>query len=203
MLTRASLRSVCALAISLTAFAGLGAAPAGAVTTSVTITAIASWQTSGPTASNVSLQVTETRGTTPQLFFFVSQQFCDTVHDQEVFRSFNGAQPASRILFATLPNLSAAVLAVRRVPMTGTEERIDGCSTATSRAGAHVASIGTFNAAIFADWVSTGPKVDGGPGIKTRDGVAFGLVLSRGQLGLGYLGQAQFAQLRSSIVTVP
>ena len=93
MLTRASLRSVCALAISLTAFAGIGAAPAGAVTTSVTITAIASWQTSGPTASNVSLQVTETRGTTPELFFFVSQQFCDTATNQEVFRSFNGRSP--------------------------------------------------------------------------------------------------------------
>ena len=203
MLTRVSLRIVCALAISLTAFAGIGAVPAGAVTTSVTITAIASWQTSGPKASNVSLQVTETRGTTPELFFFVSQQFCDTATNQEVFRSFLGSQPASRILFATLPNLSAAVLAVRRVPMTGTEQRIEGCSTTASRAGAHANSLGSFTASIFADWISTGPKVDGGPGITTRDGVAFGLVLSRGQLGLGYLGRSQFAQLRSSTVTTP
>jgi hypothetical protein len=203
MFTRASLRVVCALTISLTAFSGITASPAGATaTTPVTITAIASWQTSGATASNVSLQVTKSRGTNPVLFFFVSQQFCDTAHNQEVFRSFNGTQPANRILFAVAPDLSGAVLGARRVPMTGTEQRIDGCSTVASRVGAQSTSLGSFSASIFAGWISTGPNVDGGPGITTRDGVAFGLVFSRGPLGLGFLGRSQFAQLRSSTVAV-
>lgn len=199
MLTRARRSLGCALAIALTAFTGFSAAPAGAaVRTPVTFTAIASWQIDGATASNVSLQVTKTDGVTPVLFFFVSQQFCDAPNDQEVFRSFNGSQPAKAVRFVIGPSLGAALLGARRVPMTGTEERVDGCTTAARSAGARSTSLGSFDASILAAWISTGPKVDAAPGITTRDGVAFAFEFSRGPLNLGFLGPSQFAQLRRS-----
>jgi hypothetical protein len=204
MLTRAVRRVVCVVAISLTATAGVAAAPAGAVAkTRVTFTAIAGWQIDGPTASNVSLQVTETGGVAPVLFFFVSQQFCDTANDQEVFRSFNASQPASAVRFDIEPNLSSAVLGARHVPMTGSEQRIDGCTTATSSAGASTTSLGTFEVSILARWTATAPKVDAAPGIRTRDGVALAFELSPGPLDLGFLGQSQFAQLRRTKVPTP
>jgi hypothetical protein len=204
MLTRPFRRVVCVVAISLTATAGVAAAPAGAVVkTRVTFTAIAGRQTDGPTASNVSLQVTETDGDAPVLFFFVSQQFCDTANDEEVFRSFNASQPANAVRFDIEPNLSAAVLGARHVPMTGTEQRIDGCTTAARRTAAHSTSLGSFEVSILAAWTATAPKVDAAPGIRTRDGFALGLELSPGPLDLGFLGQSQFAQLRRSKVPIP
>jgi hypothetical protein len=204
MLPHARARLACAVAISLIVAAGIAASPAGAADkTAETFTAIASWQTGGPTASNVSLQVTETEDATPVLFFFVSQEFCDTAHNQEVFRSFNGAQPASAVLFKVGSNLSGARLGARGIPMTGTEQRIDGCTTGASRTGVAATSLGSFDASILAAWVATAPKVDVQPGIKARDGVASAFEFSRGPLNLGLLGASQFAQLRKSTVPTP
>jgi hypothetical protein len=205
MLTRASQRFGSVLAIALVAVVAVALAPVGAaVKTPVTWTAIASWQTGGATDSNVSLQVTMSEGASPILFFFVSQNFCDTKSNEEVFRSFNGSQPANDALFQFGPHLSAAVLGARQVPMSGSEQRIEGCNPDASRvARAHPTSLGSFKASIFGNWMATGPKLEDAPGIKTRDASAFGFQFSHSKLDLGDLGPSQYAQLRRSTVAIP
>jgi hypothetical protein len=202
MLTRAVCRLGCALAITAIA-AGVSVAPASAkAKTPPTFTAVASWQTGGDAPANVSLQVTRSEGASPVLFFFVSLQFCDAEHDQEVFRSFNGSQPSDDALFAVGPNLGSAVLGARGVPMSGTEQRIDGCTT-DAISGAHPTSLASFKASIFGNWMSTAPKTHDAPGITTRDATAFGFEFSHGPLDLGDLGPSQFASLRKSTVPIP
>jgi hypothetical protein len=148
-----------------------------------------------------------TEGAEPTLFFFVSQQFCDALSDQEVFRSFTGSQPAQQALFAVGAHLADAVLGTRHVPMSGTEQRIDGCTGAATgavpRARVHPRSLASFRASIFGSWTATSPGVEIQPGVRGRDGTAFGVELSGGKLNLGDLGPSDFAQLRKTTSPTP
>jgi hypothetical protein len=203
MLAPAPRRLLVALAVTLVPVVGfVSAPPAGAATKTVSYDAIGSWLIDGPTTSNVSLQVTKTEGADATIFFFVSQQFCDTANNQEVFRSFSGSQPAQRVLFDIGVYLSSAVIGARRVPMSGTEQRIDGCTTGANRA-VHTHSLASFKASIYGSWTATSPGVKIQPGIHGRDGTAYGVELSGGPLNLGDIGASDFAQLRKNRLPTP
>jgi hypothetical protein len=178
---------------------GLAAPPAGASKVN-SFGAFAGWQTDGATPSNISLQVDRTEGADATLFFFVSQEFCDVAANQQVFRSFSGSQPAQQVLFDIGPHLSSAVLGARRVPMSGTEQRIDGCTGTVGSAarshGVHTNSLASFKASIYGSWSATSPGVLIQPGIHGRDATAFGVEISGGPLNLGDLGPTDNAQMR-------
>jgi hypothetical protein len=182
-------------------FGCLAAPPAGAAKVN-TYSAIAGWQTGGTTPSNISLQVDRTEGADATIFFFVSQEFCDTATNQEVFRSFSGSQPAQQVLFDIGPHLSSAVIGARRVPMSGSEQRIDGCTGAVGSAarfdGVHTHSLASFRASIYGSWSATSPSQLVQPGIHERAATAFGAEISGGPLNLGDLGSTDNASLRRS-----
>lgn len=196
-----------AFTIALATAVGLMPIPGAGAATLPTFDAVGSWLVDGPTASNVSLQVTETQGERPSLFFFVSQQFCDAAHDQEVFRSFSGSLPEDRTIFAIGAKMSGAALNLRHVPMSGSEQRVDGCTTTAQRAvrssGVHTHSLSSFRASILANWTATGPYHEVQPGIHAREATAFGVELSGGPLNLGDIGASGFAELRKTRLPPP
>jgi hypothetical protein len=179
-------------------FGSLSMPPAGASKTN-TFTAFAGWQTDGAIPSNISLQVDRAEGADATIFFFVSQEFCDVANNQEVFRSFSGSQPAQQVLFDIGPHLSSAVLGARRVPMSGSEQRVDGCTSTGSTArtrGVHTHSLASFKASIYCSWSATSPGVLVQPGIHERAAIAFGVEMSGGPLNLGDLGSTDDAAMR-------
>ena len=196
-----------AFTIALLTGVGLTPMPGAGAATLPTFDAIGSWLVAGPTASNVSLQVTETQGDSPSLFFFVSQEFCDAGANQEVFRSFSGSLPEDRTIFAIGAKMSGAALNLRHVPMSGSEQRIDGC-TATAQHAAqtsrvHTHSLASFRASILANWTATGSYHEVQPGIHAREATAFGVELSGGPLNLGDIGASGFAELRKTRLPPP
>jgi hypothetical protein len=194
-----ALRRVLVGSAVIATFGWLAVSPAGAAKTN-TFSAFAGWQTGGTTPSNISMQVDRASGADATIFFFVSQEFCDTATNQEVFRSFQGSQPAQQVLFDIGPHLSSAVLGARRVPMSGSEQRIDGCTGTVGSAarfrGVHPNSLASFRASIYGSWSATSPSVLIQPGIHGRDATAFGVEISGGPLNLGDLGATDNAQMR-------
>jgi hypothetical protein len=169
------------------------ARPAGAATMR-SETAIASWLLSGTVSANVSLEATEVvTPTAPTLFFSVSEQFCDTANDQEVFRQFLGQTPVRGDVFVVSRHLASAAFVAPRLVVSGTEQRLQGC---IAPSGIPVTvSLGTSTASLLAAWRATGPVTVVQPGVVARPAAAVGFEFSAGPLNLGALGSAQSAQL--------
>jgi hypothetical protein len=145
----------------------------------------------------VSLQAIEGPGATVSyLFFFVSQQFCDVARNQEVTRTFTSQPIVGPAFFTVSPHLAGAVLAVPAVQMSGSEDRLDGCSSLSGTP--RTVSLGTSTVALFASWKATGPIKVRQPGRTYRAASANGVELSTGLLNLGDLGPSKSAELDRS-----
>ncbi len=174
--------------------------PAGAGTVVRTRTAAANWMVPGPVAANVSLQATEAGGSRlTSLSFFVSEQFCDATTGQEVFRSFGAQTPPPLTLFSVERGLAGAVLIAGGLQVHGTEQRVQGCTTAPVSPPSGL--LATSRVLLAVTWQATGPAGPGQPGVVVRAATATGLELSGGPLRLGGLGPVSFAQLRRSTGT--
>jgi hypothetical protein len=175
----------------MTLVVGPGVAGAGARTT---LSASAFWRLDDARHTAVSLEASRVPGETPFLFVHVTQEFCDTQTDQEVFRGFD-AQTPSRAFFNIDRNLHRASLAAI---VTGhiVDQRLSSCSTPSGQPT--TVDLGNVKVALAAHWVGIGPIHTVQPGIDARSARALGILSGPKTLRIGFLGRAEDAELRRS-----
>jgi hypothetical protein len=202
--SRSARRRIAAAVTGVVAAVGLGlvAAPSAAAwsdhstdhSTRRTTTAAGNWQLTGSVSGQVGLQATKAKkrsGST--LSFFVTEQFCDTGRNQQVFRSFTADTRLPRGSFEVAPQLANARLAVWDVRVSGVEQRVNGCGS--TNPPSNPIGLRTSTVSLIVTWQATGPVTPVQPGVITRTASAVGVARSEGPLDLGHLGPAVFAQL--------
>jgi len=162
--------------------------------TQPTLSASAFWQLHDVRHTAVSLEPSRAPGKAPVVFVHITQEFCDSRTDQEVFRGFD-AQASSLALFGIDKNLHSASLAAI---VTGhvVDQRLSSCSTPTGQPT--TVDLGNVKVAVLAHWVGVGAIHTVQPGIDARDARAFGVLSGPGTLRIGLLGTTSIAELRRS-----
>lgn len=178
-----------ALALSLVLVPGVAGAGTGP-----TLSASASWQLHDARHTAVSLQPSRAPGEAPVIFVHITQEFCDSRTNQEVFRGFDAQ--ASVIAFLRIDrDLHSASLAAI---VTGhvVDQRLSSCSTPSGQPT--TVDLGKVNVGLLAQWIGIGPLHAVQPGIDARSARAFGFFSGPDLLRIGLLGSTGVAELRRS-----
>jgi len=178
-----------ALALALGLVPGVAAAG-----TPPTLSASAFWQLRDARHTAVSLQPSRAPGEAPVIFVHITQEFCDSRTNQEVFRDFD-AQASVVALFRIDRDLHSASLAAI---VTGhvVDQRLSSCSTPSGQPT--TVDLGKVNVGLLAHWIGIGPIHTVQPGIDARQARAFGFFSGPDVLRVGLLGSTGVAELRRS-----
>jgi hypothetical protein len=180
-----------ALILLMTLVLGAGVAGAGSRTT---LSASAFWQLHDARHTAVSLDASRAHGEAPVLFVHVTQEFCDTRTDEEVFRGFDAQAPVIAFFAIDRELHGASLTAI----VTGhvIDQRLRSCSTPSGQPT--TVDRGKVKVALAALWAGVGPIHTVQPGIDARSARAFGILIGPNMLRVGLLGRTNVAELRRS-----
>ena len=182
--------SILLIALALTLVLVPGVAEAG---TGPTLSASAFWQLHDARHTEVSLQPSRAPGEAPVIFVHITQEFCDSRTNQEVFRGFDAQGPLIA-LFRMDREHTASLAAI----VTGhvVDQRLSNCSTPSGQPT--TVDLGKVNVGLLAHWIGIGPIHTVQPGIDARSARAFGFFSGPDLLRIGLLGSTGVAELRRS-----
>lgn len=183
--------SILLIALALTLVPVSGVAGAG---TGPTLSASAFWQLHDARHTAVSLQPSRAPGEAPVIFVHITQEFCDSRTNHEIFRGFDAQAPLIALFRMDRDLHSASLAAI----VTGhvVDQRLSNCSTPSGQPT--TVDLGKVNVGLLAQWIGIGPIHTVQPGIDARSARAFGFFSGPDLLRIGLLGSTGAAELRRS-----